>query len=120
MITPGSAPELVGRRYRWRLAPRAPTAELGGLAELDPLLAQLLWNRGLRDAEAVERFLDPTSGTLGDPRRMAGLVAAVERLTQALAGGELVAIYGDYDADGLTATAVLSTTLRRLGGTVLP
>src|SRR5215210_3168479 len=90
--------ELVGRRYRWRLAPRVPVAELGALTSLDPLLAQLLWNRGLREPGVVNRFLDPLCGALGDPTLMAGLVAAVDRLTQALDRDELVAIYGDYDA----------------------
>jgi single-stranded-DNA-specific exonuclease len=119
MTTLGSVRELVGKHYRWRLAPRVPTSELGELAALEPLLAQLLWCRGLRDAESANHFLDPTAGALGNPSRMAGLVEAVERLAQALDGDELIAIYGDYDADGLTATALLSTTLRRLGGRVL-
>src|SRR5204863_5775671 len=64
--------ELAGQRYRWRLAARVAPAELGALAGFDPLLAQLLWNRGLREASAIERFLQAEAAPLGDPTRMAG------------------------------------------------
>ncbi|HYE02763.1 MAG TPA: hypothetical protein VD963_05975, partial [Phycisphaerales bacterium] len=59
-------------------------------------------------------FLDPRLTDLHDPSLLPGVEAAAERLLAALAGGERIAIYGDYDVDGVTATAILFHTLRAL------
>jgi single-stranded-DNA-specific exonuclease len=60
-------------------------------------------------------YLHPEQGELGDPFRLSGMEAAVDRLQLALKGGELVAVYGDYDTDGVTATAALVHAFRELG-----
>ena len=99
----------------WDVAPRAPAAALLGLGVGSPLLAALLWNRGIRDATAARTFLEPASAALGDPWRMAGAAAAVDRIRAAIRRGETIALHGDYDVDGVTATAVLAETLARLG-----
>ncbi|HLH27024.1 MAG TPA: single-stranded-DNA-specific exonuclease RecJ [Chloroflexota bacterium] len=99
----------------WEIAPAAPAAMLRALDVGSPLVAQLLWNRGVRDAAAAGRFLRPEREPLGDPMRMAGVPAAVRRIRAAIAGGTPIAIHGDYDVDGVSAAAVLALTLRRLG-----
>lgn len=63
-------------------------------------------------------FLDRTSGD-DNPFRLADMDRAVTRLRRALAGGERIAVYGDYDADGVTGTALLTAALRALGGDVV-
>lgn len=118
-----SKPMERGARFRWEIARRASADQVSGFGGLNPLLVQLLRNRGIVDPGQARIFLapdEPASGELGDPFSMAGLQEAVERLSAALASDELIAIYGDYDADGLTATALLCRALAQLGGRLLP
>ena len=72
---------------------------------LPPLVARLLLNRGLNATEEIQAFLDPTLERLYPPFGLADLEVAATRLGQAVRRGEPVAVYGDYDADGITATA---------------
>jgi single-stranded-DNA-specific exonuclease len=83
-------------------------------------VARLLVLRGLSEPAAAERFLNPSLDQFHDPYCMADMRAAVERLRAAIARGEKVLIYGDYDVDGITATVVLLTALRALGARVEP
>ncbi len=91
-----------------------PSSELEALvdADLSPRLARLLARRGIEDPEAVRRFLEPATEDLHDPRLLLGVDAAVERLLAARTAGERVAIVGDYDADGVSATAILTAVFR--------
>ncbi len=104
-------------KYRWELAPAQPLLanrlerELG----VSPLLAQCLVNRGLEAPAAAAGFLRPRLKHLADPDRIPNLNRAVERLWQARDAGEPLVIFGDYDADGVTATALLLQVLRPLG-----
>lgn len=82
------------------------------------LLGRVLAARGIRDPEAARAFLHPGWGELHSPWRMAGMEEAAERIGAAVAGREPIFIYGDYDADGLTATALLQAAIARLGGEV--
>src|SRR5688572_5985785 len=109
-----------GLRFRWQRAPRADADQLGALNVEQPLLAQLLHNRGIDDAESARRLLRAEHEALAPTASMAGLPEAVERLAVALDSGELIALYGDYDVDGLTATGLLASVIVRLGGRVLP
>jgi len=77
--------------------------------------AQMLVNRGMSDPAAAARFLNPSPGDLHDPLLLSDMEQAVHRIRRALQRGERIAVYGDYDVDGLTATAVLVETLRLLG-----
>ncbi len=86
--------------------------------EMGPLLGRVLAARGIRDPEAARAFLHPGWGELHSPWRMAGMEAAAARIGAAVAGREPIFIYGDYDADGLTATALLQAAIARLGGQV--
>ena len=97
----------------WQLHSLAPEnffAENGGLS---PILAQLLYNRGLRNEEEIEAFLNPEA-CFYDPFLFKDMAAAVDLLISKIKAGEKIIIYGDYDADGITASAVLSETLRIL------
>jgi len=102
---------------RWQIPAADPEAvrRLSRELSLSPLLARLLVLRGIEAPPAAERFLSPSLDHLHNPFLMADMRAAVERLERAIAQGEKILIYGDYDVDGTMAVVVLLTTLRRLG-----
>src|SRR6476620_11710394 len=106
------------RPRRSNLAPpdAAAAAELATRLKTSPLIAQILLNRGLREAEECGRFLRPTLRCLHDPFLMPGLPRAAERVARAMRDGEKIVIYGDYDVDGITATAILWHAIKTLGG----
>ncbi len=105
-----------GRRWRLRAVPDIDAFEG---AEWPRLLSVLLANRGVRSIEEATAYLGEP-GELTDPALMPDLELAVERLQQACADGETVAILGDFDVDGLTSTTILSEGLRELGAQPLP
>ena len=80
-----------------------------------PLLAAILHLRGLSDPAAARSFLRGGAETLTNPLELTGMVDAVQRLTRAVATGEHVAVYGDYDVDGITAACLLTDYLRFCG-----
>ena len=80
-------------------------------------MAWILVRRGLSDPDAARAFL-AADGELADPLAIDGIAEAAERLRQALASGEHVAIHGDYDCDGVCSTAILAQALRGRGGMV--
>ncbi len=84
--------------------------------QVAPAVARVLVNRGLGELSQARAFLNPSLEQIASPRLLQGMDRAVERIQQALDRGEQVAVYGDYDADGITATALLVETLRELGG----
>ncbi|HXG49632.1 MAG TPA: DHH family phosphoesterase, partial [Methylomirabilota bacterium] len=104
-------------KYRWSLAPNQATLAgfLAGQLNLSPLLAQCLLNRGLSEAEPITRFLSPRLQHLADPFLLPDMRGAVARLLTARARREPVTIFGDYDVDGVTATALLTEFLTALG-----
>lgn len=102
---------------RWLLAPSPPPNALGNWPRA---LAAVLWHRGIRDAAGAERFLTPRLAHLRDPLELPGMTAAVARIAQALEDGQRIVVYGDYDVDGMSAAALLTTALRALGGCVMP
>ena len=85
-----------------------------------PFHAHLLYNRGIQTLEDAELFLNADERLLNDPTTLPDMSKAVERLKQALDDGERIAIFGDFDADGITGTALLTTALRNLGAVVTP
>ena len=104
---------------RWVIAPPPPPEVAARLSHLHPLLARVLARRGITTAEEAHRFLQ--GAALSDnPYRMKGVSEAVTRLRFALRRGERIAIYGDFDVDGVTATALMTIVLRALGGDVRP
>jgi len=104
----------------WSRAPTPPAAAALAGDGLDPRLAELLARRGVTSREAARRFLAPSLDHLHDPLRLHGMRRAVERLLAAREAGEAVAVVGDYDADGVTATALLTTVLAACGLTAHP
>jgi single-stranded-DNA-specific exonuclease len=86
---------------------------------MHPLLVQLLYNRGVVDPVAVTGFLEGGADK-ANPFALKGMNAAVTRIRRALRSGERIAVYGDFDADGVTATVLLVEALRALGGHVEP
>ena len=101
----------------WQVAPPAPPSHIARFSHLHPITVQVLYNRGVTDPAGVTAFLRGEGGE-GNPFALKGMNAAVTRLRQALRAGELIVVYGDFDADGITATALLVQTLRALGGHV--
>ena len=104
---------------RWQVTPPAPPSHIARFSHLHPITVQVLYNRGITDPASVTAFFNGESGE-ANPFDLKGMPSAVTRLRQALRGGETIAVYGDFDADGVTATALLVQTLRALGGDVRP
>ncbi len=84
-------------------------------ASISPLLAQILINRDIKDADAAREFLSPSVEMMHDPFLMPDMDRAVERLKKSIERSETVLVHGDYDADGLTSTAILVSAFRVLG-----
>jgi single-stranded-DNA-specific exonuclease len=101
----------------WQLLPHYPTeiAQLSASLGLPPILLQVLYNRGLTQADGVERFLSTPLKGLHDPELLAGVREATEVIHRAARDGKRICVYGDYDVDGLTGTAILWQTLKMLG-----
>lgn len=84
-------------------------------AEHAPLASRLLFNRGIRDSEASRAYLTATPGEMRDPHELPGIDAAVDRIFEAHDARQQVTIHGDFDTDGVTATAIMVLALRRIG-----
>src|SRR5690554_79079 len=104
-------------KHRWLMATEqtAQAAQLARQLGITPLLAQCLINRHFTDPESASSFLAPKLRELSDPFLLPGMNAAVDRLYTARAASEAVVVYGDYDVDGVTATALITEVLDRLG-----
>lgn len=102
---------------RWLLPPPADGHRLP--TDLPAPAVQLLLSRGIGTRRALEQFLDP-AGLPHSPNLLAGIDAALPRLAAAARAGETVAVFGDFDVDGITGTAILTETLDRLGANVIP
>jgi single-stranded-DNA-specific exonuclease len=101
------------------VAPRAPAQQFAQFPDLSPLVVQILFNRGFTEPESVRSFL-AHHWAEDDPFALWGMAEAVERLLVAIRRAEPIAVYGDYDADGVTATALMVQLLSGLGGKVAP
>jgi len=84
-------------------------------AQINETFALLLLNRGINDGEDAKRFVHTNARDVGDPFLLEDMERAVERIKQALADKEHVTVYGDYDADGITATVIMLKCLEKLG-----
>lgn len=99
----------------WQLKTPVPASVLEQFPELSTIQVQLLYNLGLSDQANVDWFLNPDYHNLYDPFLFSQMQIAVDRTWQAIEKGEKILIYGDYDADAVTANAVLTQTFRYLG-----
>src|SRR5262245_13260965 len=101
---------------------QARARQLAQAVHIQPLTAQLLINRGFDDPARAERFLTPRLAYLRRPdgtEPMQGFERAVTRLADALLSRQVIGVFGDYDADGVTSCALLSSFLRAAGARVV-
>ncbi len=108
---------------RWSVLPADAAAERVLAAELGvpPLVARVLVARGHADADDARAFLAPSlDASWEDPLCIPGMDAAATRLGRALDARETIAVFGDFDVDGMTSTCLLTLALRELGATVHP
>ena len=109
---------LLGKRWRQRAADDRAGLTLAQRLDLPEIVGRLLAARGV-EADAAERFLAPTlRDFLPDPSLLKDMDVAVARLVRAVIGGELIAVFGDYDVDGATSAALLQRFLAAVGGRV--
>ncbi|MFC1638943.1 DHH family phosphoesterase, partial [Patescibacteria group bacterium] len=102
---------------KWELAEPAAAEQRERFPELHPVTLQLLANRNLVTQEEVDEFLYPDYGQdLHDPGIFRQMEPVCERLLAAVGAGERITVYGDYDADGVTSTAIMLEVLRELAG----
>ena len=104
-------------KFRWMLAPPQPllAEQLATSLKVSPLLTQCLLNRGFSETAPIERFLAPRLRNLTDPFLLPDMEAAVARLFAARERDEPLVIFGDYDVDGVSSTALLVEIFRKLG-----
>ncbi|HUR53121.1 MAG TPA: single-stranded-DNA-specific exonuclease RecJ [Gemmataceae bacterium] len=104
----------------WHLLPcdRDATNRLAAAVRVSPVVAQLLLNRGVTSAADATRFLDPSLAGLHPPQTLPDIPAAADRLAKAITDKRKICVYGDYDVDGVTGTAILVQLLTKLGAAV--
>lgn len=103
----------------WQVRPSSDRARsLAQELNVSPILAQVLVNRQLQQADIARTFLSPKLTDLFEPESMPGVPAAAGRIRQAIENGEKISIYGDYDVDGISSVAILWHLLKMLGGHV--
>jgi len=105
---------------RWNLLPSIDDQQLARASGVPPLIVQLLHNRGLTEPSQLELAIAADQRLSGNPLLLPDMHQAVARIYQALLSSENIAIYGDFDVDGITGTALLMQGLTVLGGKVTP
>jgi single-stranded-DNA-specific exonuclease len=100
---------------KWVLLPKIPQELKEKFPEINPVILQLLYNRNLTTQKEIDEFLMPDySQDLHDPFLFSDMEKSVERILKAIKDKEKILIYGDYDTDGVTASAILKLTLKKL------
>jgi len=105
---------------KWKILPPAPSEHLARYVGVLPLLAQLLHNRGIIDPSDAEMFLAGDKRLENDPALLPEMGKAVAAIMRAVLGGRTIAVFGDFDVDGVTATTLLVQGLQTIGGRVIP
>jgi single-stranded-DNA-specific exonuclease len=108
----------LNQRTRWKILPQVPDEYLNA-SGFSPLIAQLLYNRGVKPEE-IDVFLSADRSLEGNPFFLPDISQAVSRIYKAVLEREKIAVYGDFDVDGVTATVILIEGLSRLGAEVIP
>jgi len=114
--TPVRAIPALPQRWQINTPDHEKAAALAASGRIPQVIAELLLARGIDSTEAAHRFLNPEISQLHDPSQMLGMAAAVDRIERAVAQGETILLYGDYDVDGTTAVVLLKTAIEMLGG----
>ena len=108
--------------YNWQFSPQVEDADFTKIAKsagLSSEVACLLYQRGIRDESSLKKFLEPSLEDLHDPYLLPDMDKAVDRIRQAIERGELILVYGDYDADGMTSASIIKESLEQLGAECL-
>ena len=100
---------------RWQVATAIPPEVESNLSGYPPILRQILYNRGYPTPEAARQYVEARVPPGTDPFNILGMAEAVDRLEYAIRAREPIAVYGDYDVDGVTATTLLVQSLNSLG-----
>jgi len=108
----------LNQRTLWKILPPVPDEYLNA-SGLSPLIAQFLYNRGVK-LEEIALFLSADRRLEGNPFLLPDISQAVSRVYKAVLSREKIAVYGDFDVDGVTATVILVEGLSRLGAEVIP
>lgn len=109
---------MIKAKYDWQLSDSQPTEEFLKEAKregLSSLASQILYQRGLVESEQLADFLSPDLSKLHDPYLLHDMEKAVARIRQAIEEGQRILVYGDYDADGMTAASIMKESLEMLG-----
>lgn len=106
------------KRWVYRQADPEKVKAVAETLDISCPVAQAVVARGYGDGESARAFLNPSLKNISDPFGLPGMQAAVDRLCRAISKREKIVVFGDYDADGVTATALLVRVLRKLGATV--
>lgn len=102
---------------KWQMYPAAPDAFLASSHE-HPILLQVLYNRGVRTSEAATKFLDGADAVQENPYILRDMPQAVQRIVRAIEQREIICVYGDFDADGVTSTVLMVDALKAAGARV--
>ncbi|MBE8949229.1 MAG: single-stranded-DNA-specific exonuclease RecJ [Quinella sp. 3Q1] len=107
-------------RKKWvvKEANAASVQAVANALGVSELTAKVLYHRGIRDAQSARNFLEPEAAPFNDPFAMKGMRTAVDRIKKALDAGEKICVYGDYDVDGMSASAILIRLFRKFGANV--
>ena len=108
----------MNQRTRWKILPRVPDEYLNA-SGFSPLIAQLIYNRGVKPEE-IDTFLSADHRLEGNPFLLPDISQAISRIYKAVLEREKIAVYGDFDVDGVTATVIIIEGLSRLGAEVIP
>ena len=111
---------MTNNNKRWELKSTISPEADKALGSFPDALKQILFNRDITTVERAEHFLNARPPANTDPFQLTGMQAAVDRLVSAIKSGKSVAVYGDYDADGVTATALMMQAFTALGATAQP
>ncbi|MDN3537805.1 DHH family phosphoesterase [Limosilactobacillus fermentum] len=112
---------MIDSKYAWQGQANGDKETIQVVADATGLpaeLAALLVNQGIKSADAAQRWLNPQAEDLHTPDALHDVDRAVERIMAAVEAGEKITVYGDYDADGITATTLMYEALETLGAQV--
>lgn len=104
---------------RWSIKPKAPQSIIDQIG-MPPVESTILFNRGLFSKTEATDFITPLETDLHDPYLLPDMGKVINRLTIALKTNEIIGVFGDFDTDGLSGTALLTKSIQFLGGTVIP
>ena len=109
----------LARSKRWEIVPYDPQVSqaIEDACGVTPLVARIMAGRGISTVKQAREFLTPSlERDWGDALEIPGLPEVADRVERALRSGEQIAVFGDFDVDGISATCLLSLALRELGG----